>query len=245
MGARFVKDDLIASAKRGDLRKATRNMLMAHAVVEKVLQPFPQLIPEFRSNIGVILGTGHGELETTKEYLKCYRQQRAARPLLFQNSLHNSTLGFLSQAFGFTGPVVTQSNLFFTGEKALDTAVLLLRGGQALFCLVIGVDALVPDIQEPFRLIYPASIEPGEGCAAVLLAGEEGLERLPSTQTKGMLDKIYYEQNKNEVPWGHLDSYYDSDAIEKLVLALEKSDSSGKLSLQKPDGSCSVIEFSQ
>lgn len=245
MGARLVKDDLIASAKRGDLRKATRNMLMAHAVVEKVLNPFPQLIPEFRSNIGVILGTGHGELETTKEYLKCYRQQRAARPLLFQNSLHNSTLGLLSQAFGFTGPVMTQSDLFFTGEKALETAVLLLRERLALFCLVIGIDALVPDIQGPFRLIYPASVEPGEGCAAVLLAGEEGLERLPSTQTKGILRKIHYEQNKNGVQGDGLDSYYDSDAIERLVRALEKSDSIGKLSLQKPDGTFSVIEFNQ
>lgn len=247
-GARFLPEDLPLPGNRGELRKASRNMLMAYAVVKKLLTAVPWLMAEFQAQLGVILGTGHGELQTTKEYLKSYRQQKAARPLLFQNSLHNSTLGFLSQAFAFTGPAITNSDRFFTGEKSLETAMLLLNEKQALFCLVIGIDALVPELEEPMRLMYPANLTLGEGCGAILLAGEVGMERLQEKRptgclSLGQLNEINYEQSGNSHEWTESECYYDSDAIEKFVLELAKPSASGKLSLHKPDGSQSHIDF--
>ncbi len=177
---RYKDEDSIEMGSRADLRKATRNMRMSYAVLTKLLQPFPRLMAEYQYEVGVVLGTGHGELETTKEFFKCYRQQGMARPLLFQNSLHNSTLGFLSQIFSFTGPTLTNSDHFFSGEKALETAMLLLKEKQILFCVALGIDALVPELSESLRLMYPAPVQLGEGCGAVLLASEEGKKMLES-----------------------------------------------------------------
>lgn len=46
----------------------------------------------------------HGEVDPTYNFLKGIAERDWARPFLFQNSLHHSTTGFVSQQYGVLGP---------------------------------------------------------------------------------------------------------------------------------------------
>lgn len=221
-----------------ELRRATRMMKMTHAVVQQALDPFPGLD---RAALGVVLGTGHGELETTNEFLHHYRTTGSARPILFQNSLHNATLGFLSQSFGLVGPALTNSDHYFTGEKSLELAMLLLHQRQALYCLVIGIDALVPKLAEPLQMLYPAGVSLKEGCGAILMAGAEGVRRLNASPKATLRSISYGLGSKGE--FANSEAYYDSDAIEKLARQI-RPNGVAPFELVKPDGSRSILELS-
>jgi hypothetical protein len=52
-----------------------------------------------------------------------------------------------------------------------------------------------------------------------------------------------YQQSEAQSKGIGAHSFYDSDAVEKFVLELEKPNSNGKLFLQKPDGGHSYLEF--
>ncbi len=241
--ARFELCDLSESSKKSDLRKATLNMLMAHATINKLIKPLALHVNNFDHEMAVVLGTGHGEMSSTKDFLKYYRIQNVARPILFQNSLHNSTLGFLSQLFKFKGPAITNSDRYFTGEKSLEIAQLLLDQKLVSYCLVIGVDSLVQELDNPFRLIYPECVNIGQGCGAVLLSNEEGLNKLKIIP-KAIIKSISYDLNKQHLPGIWFNDYYDSDAIEKLVIYLELNSKPHNLELQKPDGCKSCLALS-
>ncbi len=85
------------------LRKATTMMKM---VVEGLRNMTTVL--DFsnyqQGEISTFLGSLHGEIEPTLNYLKGLAQSQHSRPFLFQNSLHHSTTGFASQKFQWVGP---------------------------------------------------------------------------------------------------------------------------------------------
>ncbi len=79
-------------------RKATTLMRILIGGLEKTL---PQDLP---NKTEVFLGSLHGEIEPTFNYLKGLAQNGVGRPFLFQNSLHHSTTGFISQQLQILGP---------------------------------------------------------------------------------------------------------------------------------------------
>lgn len=60
-----------------------------------------------KENIAVIVATHFGEVRSTLDFLAIYNETQVASPTLFQNSLHNSTLGFAAIRLGITGPSMT------------------------------------------------------------------------------------------------------------------------------------------
>ena len=146
---------------RPELRKATDQMLWAYAAAARCLEAFPAQ----EDSLGLVVGSGQGELETTKEYYKWLARENSPRPFLFQNSLHHSTTGMLSMALKIRGAAATVSDHFFSAESALDLASTLLASRQCETCLVVGVDTIVPDLAPGVRARYPASLEFGEGAA--------------------------------------------------------------------------------
>lgn len=210
-----------------EFRKATRNMAMAYLSIEEALASCPQA--KESPQTGFVLGTSHGEFGATRDFLVALADTGVARPLLFQNSLHNSTLGFLSLKLKVTGPAITASNHHFTGENALETAMLLLQDGQCQYCIVTGVDTLVPD---------PV----GGSAASLLLANDDGLNA-SQAQPLGVLDHLECVRKPTAgISSTQLhDDYYESDAIEQLVYAIR----SGKTSLElpKPDASVSKMRW--
>lgn len=234
-----------------EFRKATLNMSLAWLSVDAAIARIRPWDRALLSDTAMILGSSYGELETTKDFLGTLAASGVARPLLFQNSLHNATLGFLTMRLGFTGTAMTLSNRHFTGEDSLATALDLLELGLCSVAIVTGVDALVADLHEALLRAYPPGTLLGGGAATVILSNDEGLERLGlrrlGLHPLGCLDAIDCHRQPREgasLPPG---PYFDSDAIHRLVLALASRWASDPLpltlELAKPDGTLSRIRI--
>lgn len=230
--------DLSKFAALPDFRKATANMVKCYAAIEPMLEHFPKL-----EGAGLVLGSSYGELAVTTEFLNTLETQGIARPLLFQNSLHNATLGFLAIRLGITGPSMTVSHRHFTGENCLEAASLLLGSGTPL-CLVFSVESRVSELGPAMRQNYPSVVELGEGAAALLLATEE-TARASGRPTLAVIDSVDTTSRRGDDLSG---SYYDSDALERIVDAITASQVTGalptELRLPKPDRSSSTIHLS-
>jgi 3-oxoacyl-(acyl-carrier-protein) synthase len=218
-------------------RKATRAMVMANRSVEKTLESLPREV--VLQNCGFILGSCHGELEVTMNFLKTMSETGVARPILFQNSLHNSTTGFVSMSLKSNGPLLTVSNLHFTGEDALETAVCLLKSQSCDFCLVTTVEARVPELVEGLQETKLRSQYIGEGSGTVLLCNAHGLATLDRQPLAELLSvRCVRGEKENFI---ESTNYYESNAVERLALGLQTNETS--LKLIKPDGSYSQIQW--
>lgn len=147
-------------------RKATRNMMMATASIERALSAVPGWMERAHDDTGLVLGSNSGELETSSEFLITLSRTKVARPVLFQNSLHNATTGFASIHYKLTGPTFSVSSGKAMPREALSLAVSLLRENLCRACLVTLVEGhklLSGFIQQ----------EVAEGAATLLLANED------------------------------------------------------------------------
>lgn len=116
-------------------RRATPNMVLATRACESVLASLPSDVS--RSDISFVLGTHFGEIEASLEFLKTYYETQTPRPILFQNSLHNSTLGFATIHLGLTGPALTISSGSETVASGLSLVENLLSlTSYAMLCFV-------------------------------------------------------------------------------------------------------------
>jgi 3-oxoacyl-(acyl-carrier-protein) synthase len=88
-------------------RRATMNMALTTLTAEDVLKKLPE--GTSRADVSFVVATHFGEVHSTLEFLNTYHETQTPRPILFQNSLHNSTLGFASIQLGMTGPCMTVS----------------------------------------------------------------------------------------------------------------------------------------
>ena len=226
------KESLGALRSRPELRKATEMMLWAFEATRACVEG----VGLTGSELGIVVGSGQGELETTKEYYRVLAQENVARPFLFQNSLHHSTAGMLSLALKITGPAVTVSDSFFSGESAVDMAATLLDSRQCLACLVVGVDTLVPAFEKPIRTRFPKDLVRGEGAAALLVAREEGWEGLG-----GKAEFVIESWSRGfETDSKNLNGYYEADGIARLI---EGKNTEGALTQPKPDGTFSRFQL--
>jgi 3-oxoacyl-(acyl-carrier-protein) synthase len=221
-----------------EFRKATANMVKCTAALESILEKFPNL-----EGAAMILGSSYGELAVTTEFIKTLETQGIARPLLFQNSLHNATLGFLAIRLGITGPSMTLSHRHFTGENCLEAASLLLSSGTPL-CYVLSVESRVTELGPAMRQNYPSPVELGEGAAALLLASEETVRAL-GVRSLAVIESVECSPDSSG---GLSGSYYDSDALERIADAIQAATQGGvlprELKLRKPDRSCSTLVLS-
>jgi len=227
------KSSLAALRARPELRKATEMMLWAFAAAKGCLEGVS--LPGHE--LGIVVGSGQGELETTKEYYRALALENAARPFLFQNSLHHSTAGMLSLALKITGPSVTVSDSFFSGESAVDMAATLLDSRQCLACVVVGTDTLVPTFDKAIRTRFPKDLERGEGAAALLVAREEGWDKLG-----GKADFVIesWSRGFEAGAKSKLGGYYEADGIAQLIAGRQTE---GPLTQPKPDGTFSRFQL--
>jgi 3-oxoacyl-(acyl-carrier-protein) synthase len=143
-------DSVDALLKRPDFRKATLNMALACDAVRAVEAKLGDGWFKTRGDrTALVLGTAHGELEATTIFLRGLGQDGTARPFIFQNSLHNATMGFVSQRFGLRGPGVTVSNGDSSGPDAIETGLDLLEEPTIDFVLVVAVERPKPNLSEP------------------------------------------------------------------------------------------------
>ena len=131
-------------------RKATVNMALACLACENLLKLHPE-IP--RGDISFILATHFGEVHSTLEFLKTYHETQVPRPILFQNSLHNSTLGFTSIQLGLTGPAMTVSADAETEKATYELADSLFE--LSPYVLVCFVDYVPESLMAYYEQSFP------------------------------------------------------------------------------------------
>jgi 3-oxoacyl-(acyl-carrier-protein) synthase len=148
-------------------------MILSSLVVENI---FSQ-IQERPVRIGAVLGSDLGEFESTRDFLKALAEEIGARPLPFQNSLHSSTLGFLSLSFQLTGPCISLSTGALSGWRALETAALLIESKDCDACIALQVDLTPSDLRE----VIPSSFH--NGAAGILLKAGPSPKPLPELKS--------------------------------------------------------------
>ena len=131
-------------------RKATVNMIAADFVCKSVLESLPE---NSKNDLGFVLGTRFGEIRSTLEFLSAYDQNKPLSPIHFQNSLHNSTLGFLCINHKITGPALTISAGSNTEQALMDTAhAISLSSSYILICTV---DSIPESLKENYFSAHP------------------------------------------------------------------------------------------
>ncbi len=230
--------DLSTGANRPEFRKATRKMKNCLGIAELCLNRLPQnlrntLTSNGYENMCTILGTSLGEIEVTRDFLVTLDQTGMARPILFQNSLHNSVNGFITLTLGLRGPSITVSNRYMTSENALKAAELLL-GYQNPFALVICSEIVVEDFLPGYTKNYPCGTSLRDGASGIFVATEEAVKE------QGLEPLAWIREVRIGGKGVFTDSdYYDSNGLEKIITSFKKPRS--ELQLTKPDGSVSTI----
>jgi len=225
-------------------RKATLNMKLSTLALQQALEPLASLKNDLSDKMTLFLGTGHGEFNATLDFLKGWAQQKFARPFLFQNSLHNSTTGFLCLNQGYQAPSCTVSHHYFSGEDALDLACQFVVTGFAEITAVIGVDTRTG---ENLPMLEAAGFPHegwGQGAGAVILASRKFCDthnlrwkgRLVAVDKNPALD-VPVHQVRSDFELSH---FYDSHAIERLAQSVLNGGSQ-ELLLDKPNGGASRI----
>ena len=233
-------------------RKATLPMMMAWQALNKALKSVTteaRSDDEIRANRkdwGLVFGTSHGELEVTKDFLVTLATKGLARPILFQNSLHHSTLGFISLKLGISGPGITVSNHFFSGEDAISAAIDLIEGGHCDVAVTVAVDTLVHGLEAALGKYYPGGQIEGEGAGCLILANAAGLKRL-GAKPLAAFDRISinHQAGIGKPKDGHIEvsSDYDAYGLEKIAHYLQEAKTLQTLSLKKPDGTSATIQW--
>ena len=246
------KDECIDMDRDPSFRKATLPMMMAWRALEKALAVVTDSSTSEdekrlgRKDWGLVFGTSHGELEVTKDFLVTLATKGLARPILFQNSLHHSTLGFISLKLGISGPGITVSNHFFSGEDAVSAAVDLIEGGHCDIAVTIAVDTIVGGLEAALGQYYPGGTIKAEGAGCLILANSAGLKRLGVKPLAALGEiTINHRTSKSNAPREHIEvhSDYDADGVEKIALYLQEAKAQKTLSLMKPDGTSATIHW--
>lgn len=159
-------------------RKATLNMIAAHHVCQKSVQAFKKSHPQLDlSQLATLVATHFGEVSSSLEFLTTWHDSQLAKPILFQNSLHNSTLGFVSIQLGLTGPAMTISADIKMDESVFYTAHALLQ--TTPFVLICYVDMVPTYLKENYIRAFPY-LKPHLGWARSVILTAENLENTSS-----------------------------------------------------------------
>lgn len=171
-----IQENLIDSSQIDPaFRKATLNMIAAHTVCQKSLHSFQKNNPHIQKNqIATIVATHFGEVSSSLEFLTTWHDNQLAKPILFQNSLHNSTLGFISIQLGLTGPALTLSADKKTDESVFYTAHALLQ--TAPFVLICYVDMVPTYLKDNYIRAFPY-LKPHLGWARSVILSAEDIQK--------------------------------------------------------------------
>lgn len=171
-----------------EFRKATLNMVLATFAMKTVLRE-AQDVP--RHQIATIVGTHFGEVESSLDFLSTYRQSKITRPILFQNSLHNSTLGFASIQLGLTGPGMTISTDDLTVRAVANCAESLLTTSE--YVLICFVDYIPSALVESYQRKHPFLQQHLNLARAFLLTRKD--VRQYQTKISGKLQDFAFTEN--------------------------------------------------
>jgi hypothetical protein len=198
----------------GAFRKASKKMMLSYSALSSALEKLVLPGSALR-NSGLTLNTGFGEIEATGGFLKAVSESGVARPFLFQNSLHNSTTGFLAIQFGIQGPVFTVNHRTHGGHQALEIASTLLEEGLCEFCFVVSSETVPPEFAGKAGV-------GAEGAAALILSTAATSDKysLKPIADQKKIDVPLSKVSKFEVPLEGLRSLLEFDPVFRLAQTL-------------------------
>ena len=212
--------DIPLLAATPKFRKCTPKMQLASISIHRSIAALKKTKSESalsdRSRVGFVLNSGYGELEATTGFLKTLAESGVARPMLFQNSLHNSTTGFCAIHFQLEGPAFTLNHRIFGGEQALLLAETLIADGECDVCLVTTVESV------PLEFLNLSA--PGiDGAASVIVASRAWALRHEVDAKAEITDVRCYEDDSRREERSSLvfASLYEQDAVFRLVEHVE------------------------
>lgn len=217
--------DIEADLNDDKNRKKSQNMILASRTVEDLLAQMQKLPGLAETVLDVIFCSGEGEIDQTFEFYKNLAQNRA-RPILFQNSLHNSTLGSISLEVPRIASGMTISNGDVSFETALDAA---LSSQSSNPILILGVDAYSAEIKTLRTEFYQQQVDfVSGGCAGLFLPETHPLfNRLSGPVIRDIkFETCAHSQN--------FKNYYPSNGLEDIYQQLQSKASS--FSLKRPKG---------
>lgn len=134
--------DLVPAGQR---RRMSRLSRLAYAATSLALED-GRIQGEDLSGTALVFGTGLGEMQVTREFLETMAERGPllASPALFQNSVHNAAASYIAMGLRMTGPAVTVSQGWISGEAALAAAATLLESGACRRALVVAAESFDP-----------------------------------------------------------------------------------------------------
>jgi 3-oxoacyl-(acyl-carrier-protein) synthase len=175
-GSRRVED--LAEASKRKLpplvrRRMSRLASMVSLACVESLGAAGIRLEEERDRIGLVFGTGYGELDTTSRMFLAGLEDHMS-PTLFHNSVHNAPMGYAGIITGIRGPSLTVSDGHVSGESAFIRAAGLVVGGVASI-----VAAGAGDERYEFPLFKDPGqrTDPGEGSGFAVIESLESAAR--------------------------------------------------------------------
>ncbi len=201
-------------------RKKSVNMVLASEIVKDLWRKLPSDLD--LSSLNIIFCSGEGELQQTFEYFRNLAQDRA-RPILFQNSLHNSTLGSLSLEL----PGITSGITVSNGELSFESAVDMALSSPSPFpFLIVGVDAYNEELKKVRSHVYKGKVElTTGGCAAFFIPSTH--PKFRELKGKIISDIKFSSADTKDV----FTDYYPAGGMESIAKVLELT---GKKEYEKP-----------
>jgi len=194
-----------------ELRKAT-NLMVACISALEALRARCDFDP---SKVGVVLSSVVGELGSSTVFLESLVKDSVARPLLFQNSLFHSTLGFLSIRYKWTGPTLTLGNRRETLRASFALAEDLIATGQCEECLILGAEESVSYYAPAYEKLSPPEGILKAGAGALLVSkSKEG-----SSIELSLKESVSSDANSND--------FIESHELFRIATILQQDDKAG------------------
>jgi hypothetical protein len=205
-------------------RKKTPNMILAEDTLSKLITKAQEISHDLTHQFDLYLCTGEGELSKTIEFYQGWVSQNRARPIIFQNSLHNSTLGALSLTFPGVSAGFTISNGETSCEMAIDMALSMTSKNPII---IIGLDVYIEEIKKIKQGHYDTAVELASGaCSALFIPSAHPLfDKFPGPIIKDI--KIEHKENNDSFK-----DHYPANGLEKIC-KLMKEKSSFKINRPK------------
>ncbi len=206
-------EDVKSYVTQAAFRKASRKMTLCFDAMKKAVSSLADIFtPERLAAAGLILNSGFGEIEATGGFLKGLAENGVARPIFFQNSLHNSTTGFLAIQYGIQGPVFTVNHRTRGGDEVLDISETLLADSLCEFCFAVTVETVPPEFSGPTGVDR-------EGAAVLALCSEATAAKygLKVLITPDDVLKESAHHPRIELPLTGLKSLFRYDLITRLA----------------------------
>ncbi len=209
-------------------RKKSINMLLCEDSLKKLLESttLPVGLP-----LKLFLCSGEGELAQTYKFYYDLAVNQRARPILFQNSLHNSTLGSCSIAFPNIEMGATISSSLHSIESALDIA---LNEIEPALILIVGVDAYPSELKEIKEASHSGKINLESACSSAIFINDKS-HACSKASPFGAIKDIHFDFSVKE-GFENLGPYFPANGLDSLFEKLSLLKKEEKIDIFKPNG---------